>query len=63
MDKATLIYRSDDNNVVVEPGVVQLLDGGYMPVNYRIGSISPVRDDRQSDEQILEHITRALQRP
>ena len=63
VDKATLIYRSDDDNVVVEPGVVQLLERGYMPVNYRIGSISPVRDDRRSDEQILEHITRALQRP
>ena len=58
--RATLIYRCDD--VVVKSGVVQL-DGGYMPVNYRIGSISPVRDDRRSDEQILEHITRALQRP
>jgi hypothetical protein len=55
-----LIYRSD--NVVVEPGVVQL-DGGYMPVNYSIGSISPARDDRRSEEQILEHITLALQRP
>jgi hypothetical protein len=62
VDKASLIYRSDDDKVVIEPGVVQLLEGGYMPVNYRIGSISP-RDDRRSDEQILEHITRALQRP
>jgi hypothetical protein len=53
-----LIYGGDD--VVVEPGVVQL-DGGHMPVNYRIGSISPVRDDRGSEEQILEHITGALQ--
>ena len=53
-----MIYGGDD--VVVEPGVVQL-DGGHMPVNYRIGSISPVRDDRGSEEQILEHITGALQ--
>jgi hypothetical protein len=51
-----LIYGGDD--VVVEPGVVQL-EGGHMPVNYR--SISPVRDDRGSEEQILEHITGALQ--
>ena len=57
-----MIYRSDDDNVVVEPGVVQL-DGGYMPVNYRIGSTGPERDDRRREEQILEHITRALQRP
>ena len=41
-----LIYRSDD--VVVD-----------MPV--RIGSISPERDDRRKEEQILEHITGALQ--
>jgi hypothetical protein len=51
-----LIYGSDD--VVVEPGVVQL-DGCHMPVTYRIGSISP--DDRRSEEQVLEHITGALQ--
>ena len=56
--RATLIYRSDD--VVVKPGVVQL-DGGYMPVNYRIGSSTPERDDRRREEQILEHITGALQ--
>jgi hypothetical protein len=60
VDKATLIYRSD--GVVVEPVVVHL-DGGYMPVSCRIGSISPVGDGRRSEEQILEHIMRALQRP
>jgi len=52
--------RGDDDDVVVKPGVVQL-DGGYMPVNFRIVSISPARDDRRSDEPILEHITCALQ--
>ena len=56
--RATLIYRCDD--VVVKSGVVQL-DGGYMPVNYRIGSTGPERDDRRREEQILEHITGALQ--
>lgn len=58
MDGATLICRSDD--VIVEPGVVQL-DEGYMPINYWIGSISPERDDRRSEDPILEHITAALQ--
>jgi hypothetical protein len=58
--KATLIYRSD--GVVIEPGVVHL-DGGYMPVSYKIGSISPVGDGQRSEEQILEHIRGALQRP
>jgi hypothetical protein len=32
-----------------------------MPVNFRIVSISPERDDRRLDEPILEHISGALQ--
>ena len=56
MDKAN---RSDD--VAVKPGVAHP-EGSYVPVSYRIW-FGPVGDDGRSEEQILEHITRALQRP
>jgi hypothetical protein len=56
LDKAN---GSDD--VVVEPGVAHP-EGSYLPVSYRIW-FGPVVDDRRSEEQILDHITRALQQP